>query len=202
MKDISKFNRIILLFTGILAGYEIVSGVEGYPSHVIIFLTISFGVLLLACLLLIFLGFEILEKPIVVTIATMLPLGISAAIIALRIPFLLVSYLSIELVGFLAIILSRFLTTKKAAIISISLVQSITGIIIVVIPIFSLLTESKRPHFYMVSFGGALIGLGGLLLFFLKTERPLLSRKQIYTLFPTLLFFTTILFIVGFSNSM
>jgi hypothetical protein len=54
----------------------------------------------------------------------------------------------------------------------------------------------------MVSLGGALIGCGGILLFLLKTKRPLLSSKQIYTLFPTLLFFMTISFIVGFSNEM
>lgn len=202
MKEISKFNRIILLFTSILAGYEIVSGVEGYPFHVIIFLTISFGVLLLACLLLIFLGFEILEKPIVVVFASLLPLGLSSSIIALKFPVLLVSYLLIGLAGFLTIILSRFLTSKKAAIISLSLVHGITGLVIFITPIFLFLTGAVQPFFLMVSLGGALIGCGGILLFFLKTKRPSLSNKQIYMLFPTLLFFMTISFIVGFSNSM
>lgn len=202
MKSISNLNRIILLLTGIFAGYEIVAGIEGYPFSVIIFLTISFGVLLLTCFLLILLGFEILENPIVVIFATVLPLGLSSAIIALMFPFLLLPYISIALVGLLTIILSRFLATRKVAVISLSLVHGIMGLIIVGTPIYSFINGSNRPLFIMISLGGALIGLGGVLLFFLKTERPLLSRQQIYFLLPAILFFMTISFIIGFSNSM
>ena len=201
MKNISNLNKIVLLLTSIFAGYEIVSGIEGYPFLVIVFLTISFGALLLTCFLLILLGFEILENPIVVIFATVLPLGLSSAIIALMFPLLLVPYISIGLVGFLSIILSQFLATRKVAIISLSLVHSITGLIIVVVPIFSLLTGFNRPQFIMISLGGALIGLGGVFLFLLKTERPILSRQQIYTLFPAILLFMTISFIIGFSNN-
>jgi hypothetical protein len=43
-----------------------------------------------------------------------------------------------------------------------------------------------------------LIGLGGLLLSFLKAGRPLLSREKILAVFPGLLLVATAAFVAGF----
>jgi hypothetical protein len=53
--------------------------------------------------------------------------------------------------------------------------------------------------FIFVGIGGALIGIGGLLLSFLKTGRPILSRDAILTVLPGLLMLMTIAFVAGFA---
>jgi hypothetical protein len=58
---------------------------------------------------------------------------------------------------------------------------------------------TSRPIFSLVGLGGALIGLGGLLLSFLKTGKPILSRNTILKILPGLLLLTTAAFVLGFS---
>jgi hypothetical protein len=55
-----------------------------------------------------------------------------------------------------------------------------------------------QPLFSLVGVGGALIGIGGLLLSFLKTGRPILSRETIFKVLPSLLLLMTICFVAGF----
>jgi hypothetical protein len=57
-----------------------------------------------------------------------------------------------------------------------------------------------EPGFVLVGVGGALISLGGLLLSFLKTDSPILSRPTIQVLLPGLLLLTTDAFIAGFAT--
>ncbi len=66
MKKMSHLDRLFLLITGLLAAYQVVSGVEGLEPVATWALTIAFGVLLVTGLLLIILGFETLESPLVV----------------------------------------------------------------------------------------------------------------------------------------
>jgi len=47
--------------------------------------------------------------------------------------------------------------------------------------------------------GGALIGVGGLLLSFLKAGKPILSHETILKVLPGLLLLMTICFVVGFA---
>jgi hypothetical protein len=54
------------------------------------------------------------------------------------------------------------------------------------------------PAFAMVGIGGGLMGLGGLLLSFLKLGRPILSRLRVLQILPSLLLVTTVLFAAGF----
>ena len=56
-----------------------------------------------------------------------------------------------------------------------------------------------NPGFAFVGLGGALIGLGGLLLYFLRTGKPIVSRMIILHIFPGVLFSMTIAFVVGFA---
>jgi len=55
-------DRILLLLTGLLAAYQIVIGIDKLSTLPIIAYTIAFGVLLVAGLLLIILGFEVLDS--------------------------------------------------------------------------------------------------------------------------------------------
>jgi len=65
MKKISVLDRILLLITGLLAAYQIVAmdGITGLAGWAY---TIAFGVLLVAGLLIIIMGFEVLDSPWVV----------------------------------------------------------------------------------------------------------------------------------------
>jgi hypothetical protein len=57
--------------------------------------------------------------------------------------------------------------------------------------------ETVNPAFTLVGIGGGLIGIGGLLLAFLKTGKPILSRQTILIILPTVLFLT-VCYVVGF----
>ncbi|MBI5838840.1 MAG: hypothetical protein HZB19_01940 [Chloroflexi bacterium] len=78
------------------------------------------------------------------------------------------------------------------------MVHGIAGMTIFLLPIIISIQGQTKPLFSLVGIGGALIGIGGLLLSFLKTGRPILSREIILRVFPGLLLLTTICFVVGF----
>ena len=78
----------------LLAAYQIVVGIDQMDNLPIIAYTIAFGVLLVAGLLLIILGFDALDSPAVVVASTIIPLSISTGLVwqhlaSLRTPYLL-----------------------------------------------------------------------------------------------------------------
>ena len=58
-----------------------------------------------------------------------------------------------------------------------ALVHGVAGMIIFLLPIIIAITGQANPGFALVGVGGMFIGLGGLLLSFLKAGKPILSRK-------------------------
>ena len=64
----SSLDRLLILLTGLLAAYQIVVGIDKMDSVPIVAYTIAFGVLLVAGLLLIILGFDALDSPVVVIV--------------------------------------------------------------------------------------------------------------------------------------
>ena len=161
--------------------------------------TIAFGVLLVACLLLIILGLDVLESPIVVIVSTIIPLSLSLGLVweygkGYGIPFLVFT-----LLGFLAILITRLLPMKnKLPTFVLAVVHGIAGLTIFLLPIISSALGQTSPGFALVGLGGALIGLGGLLLSFLKTGHPIVSRQVIFRLLPGLLLLMTVAFVFGF----
>ena len=65
----TSLDRTLLLLTGFLAAYQIAIGIDQMDSVSITAYTIAFGVILVAGLLLIILGFEVLDAPIVVALS-------------------------------------------------------------------------------------------------------------------------------------
>ena len=57
----SLLDRVLLLLTGLLAAYQLAFGLGGLDTLPVIAYTIAFGVLLIAGLLLIILGFGVLD---------------------------------------------------------------------------------------------------------------------------------------------
>lgn len=196
---ISSLNRILLFATVFLAAYQIAIGIDQMDNIPIIAYTIAFGVILVACLLLVILGFEVLDAPIVVIISTIIPLALSLGLVWQYLASLRTSYLVFAIVGFLAVTVTRSITMQnKLPVFVIAIVHGISGMTIFLLPIIIAAKGEVRPGFAMVGIGGALIGMGGLLLSFLKTGKPILSKDRIMKLFPALLFLTTALFVAGF----
>jgi hypothetical protein len=197
MREISVLDRILLLVTGLLSAYQIAVGIEGLGSLAVTCYTIAFGVLLVASLILIILGFEALESPLVVVIAALIPLSLSLGLISQYVPTYEIGYMVFAIIGFLAIVVTRYLTPGKIATIALAFVHGSAGLVIFALPIVLSIQSKTRPGFVLVGIGGGLIGIGGLLLAFLRAGRPLLSAKTIYTVLPVLLLLMTVAFVAG-----
>jgi len=196
----SILDRILLLAASLLAAYQVAVGIEGLGALPVLAYTIAFGVLLIAELLLIILGLEVLDEPVVVIISTIIPLSLSTGLVWQHLPSLRLPYLIFAVTGFIVIVLTRTLIPRRhLTVLVLAIVHGVAGLIITFLPVGLILTGRIAPGFSLVSLGGALIGLGGLLLAFLKTGRPFLSRQVIFRLLPGLLLLMTAAFVAGFA---
>lgn len=194
----SALDRILLLITSLLAAYEIVIGIDNFSTAPILAYTIAFGVLLVAGLLLIILGFEALDSPIVAVISTIIPLSLSLGLVWDHLASYRTWYLIFAAISFLAVILTRsFPVPAKTPTFVIAITHGIAGMTIFLLPILLSIQGQTRPAFALVGVGGALIGIGGLLLSFLKAGKPIVSRETIFKIFPGLLLLMTACFVAG-----
>lgn len=199
MKKISVLDRILLLATGLLAAYLVVRGIEGLATLSVISYTVAFGVLLVAGLLMIIMGFEILDSSLVVIVSTIIPLCLSLGLVWEYLPAWRTGYLAFVLIGFSAIVITRLSRPGKGATLILATVHGVAGLIIFMLPIALSASGQTNAGFMLVGIGGALIGVGGLLLSFLKAGKPILSRDRILTVLPALLFLMTAAFVGGFA---
>jgi len=196
---LSSLDRTLLLLTVLLASYQVSAGIDGFDTLPIIAYTIAFGVILVAALLIFILGMEVLDSPIVVIVSTIIPLSLAVGLVWQHFASWRTSYLVFAIVGFLAVTLTRSIQMQnKLPVIVLAITHGIAGLTIFLLPIIIAVQGQVKPLFSLVGIGGALIGLGGLLLSFLKTGRPILSRDTIMKLFPILLLLTTAFFVAGF----
>ena len=193
-------NRILLLVTGLLAAYQIAVGIDGLATLPVIAYTIAFGILLVAGLLLILLGFDVLDSPMVVIVTTVIPLSLTLGLTWQYLPSSRTLYLVFVALGFLAILVTRlFPMPGRLPVVVLAIVHAVAGLTIFVLPIWLAVKGRAPAGFALVGVGGALIGLGGLLLSFLKTGRPILSRETILRVLPVLLLLMTAAFVGGFA---
>ncbi len=192
-------DRIFLLATGLLAAYQIARGLDGMSPVPTWAYTIGFGTLLVAGLLLIILGFEGLEIQAIVITSALIPLSISLGLISEHLPAYTLPYLVFCISGFLLIALTRFTASRQAATIVLALIHGVAGLIITFLPVILFFQGAAPAGYILVGLGGGLIGLGGLLLAFLKAGKPILSHKTILSVLPGLLLLMTAAFIGGFS---
>ena len=195
----TSIDRLLLLLTGLLAGYQVAVGIDGLGTVPIAAYTIGFGVLLVAGLLLIILGFEVLDSPVVVIVSTIIPLSIALGLVWEHLFSFRNSYLLFAIIGFLAVVLTRSIPIKnRLPTIIIAIVHGIAGMTIFLLPSIITASGTKHPAFALVGLGGAMIGLGGLLLSFLKAGKPIVPRQTILKIMPGLLLLMTICFVAGF----
>ncbi len=196
---VSISERILLLLTALISGYYVVDGLEKYSGVVSLYFTIAFGILLIAVILLVLFGFEILNDPIVVIVAALIPLSLSLGLIYKYLHSYHIVYLIFTIVGFLSILLTRYFASKRIATLTLVLVHGISGVIIFLLPIGIYIKGFSSPFFPLVGIGGGLISVFGILLAFLRMGKPILSQDSIYALMPKLLFLATVAFVIGLS---
>jgi hypothetical protein len=191
-------DRVLLLATSLLAGYQVVV-LDGLESLALASYTVAFGVLLLAGLLLIIFGFEALESPVVVIVSALIPLSLSLGLVVENLPAWGVPYLGFAVAGLTAIALTRIYAPGERAAIALSLVHGVSGLTILGLPLFLALAGGRPPGMLFVGLGGALIGIGGLLLAFARAGRPLLAWDRVLALLPAVLLLSTGAFVAGFA---
>lgn len=190
-------DRLLLLITGLLAAYQVAVGIEGLGNLAIASYTLAFGVLLVAALLLIILGYEALSSPWVVIVSTLLPLGISAGLVAEHCLTLASGYGAFAIAGAIAVALTRFLLRGRSATVILAVVHGIAGLIITGLPVWAVVGRGVSPTYLLVSLGGALIGMAGLLLTFLRIGRPVMRSDQLQSALPLVLALSAGCFIAG-----
>lgn len=192
-------DRVLLLITALLASYQVVQGIDGLNNMAIACYTIAFGVIVIASLLMIILGLEVLDSPAVVIASSLIPLSLALGLVSQFLRGILIPYGIFIVVSFITIVITRYVGPKKLAVVILTIAHAVAGLTIFFLPIV-LAFQGKVPGgFAFVGIGGMLIGLVGLSLSFLKTGKPLLSRERILTVFPGLLLLTTSAFVAGFA---
>ncbi len=195
----SALDRLFLLGAVLLAAWQIVVGIDQLSRQAIWAYTVAFGVLLVAALMLIILGFEALDSAVVVIIATIIPLSLGLGLIWDHLPAWRVPFAVFAGLGLLAVAFTRSLNVSRLAqTVVLTIVHGMAGLVIFLLPLYAAYSGAARPAFALVGLGGGLIGSAGLLLFFLKAGLPSLPRETLLKHFPALLLVMTACFAAGF----
>jgi hypothetical protein len=197
MRKISILNRLILVGAGHLAGYQIVTGIEGLDILPTLAYTIAFGVMVLACLLVLTLGYRALESTGVVIAATLIPLGLSTGILFTYSPGIAPVYGLFAILGFILVVGTKLVRPGLAATITVTIVHGLAGLVVSLLPIGLSLRHITPPAYALVGVGGILVGIMGMMLALERFGRPLVSREGVYRILPTLLLVINALFVIG-----
>ena len=104
-----------------------------------------------------------------------------------------------SIVGLISILATRIYQTGKTPTIVLAVVHGLAGMVIFILPISLSLSGTVTAWFALVGVGGALIGLTGMALAFIKMGTSIIPKELIYKIFPTLLLVMTTMFVVGMS---
>lgn len=195
-------DNLFLLLTGLLAAYLCWYFWKRYNLHKAlhnIYYLMGFVVLLVSGLLLIFLGLDILASPYVLTIASLIPLGISIGLVEEYFPAWKKSFKWFAVIGILAIAVSSIGGMDTLKKIVVPLFHGVAGLVIFLGPFFA---KGAPKGFFWVGIGGALIGLGGIALAFISMGSQLLflSPQLVMMILTPLLFLMTAAFTLGFTK--
>jgi hypothetical protein len=200
--DMTILDRIIVLITGLLAIYLVWRFYGRYQKGKAlydIYYLLGFTVLLVSGLLLIFLGWGILASPYVLTVASLIPLGISLGIANEYFPQWKKAYAWFALLGFIAIAVSAIADLETLKKIAVPLFHGVAGLVIFLGPFIA---KDAPKGFWWVGIGGALIGIGGIALAFLTGGSQLLffSQEVVLQILAPLLLLMTMALTLGFSK--
>jgi len=198
--DVFTLDNLFLLLTGLSALYLLWRFYgrwsKGRALHDVYYM-MGFLVLLISGLLLIFLGLGILASPYVLTVASLIPLGISMGLVEQYFPQYKRAYKWFALAGFLAIAISSIAGIEIGRKISVPVFHGVAGLVILLGPFFA---RGAARGFWWVGVGGLLIGLGGIALAFIANGAQLLffSPAFVMAILTPLLLLMTLAFTWGF----
>jgi hypothetical protein len=198
-------DNLFLLLTGLLAAYLCWYFWQRYGQTKAlcnVYYLMGFAVLLISGLLLIFhpshLG--LLASPYVLTVASLIPLGISMGIAEEYFPAWKKAFKWFALIGFLAIAVTSLAGMADLKRIAVPLFHGVAGLVIFLGPF---LAKSAPKGFFWVGIGGLLIGIGGIALAFLSVGKPLLgifTAELVMLILTPLLLLMTGAFTLGFAR--
>lgn len=195
-------DNLFLLLTGLLAAYLCWYFWKRYNLHKAlhnVYYLMGFAVLLVSGLLLIFLGLDILASPYVLTVASLIPLGISMGLAEEYFPAWKKYFKWFATIGILAIAITSIGGMDSLKKLAVPLFHGVAGLVIFIGPFIA----KKTPQgFYWVGIGGLLIGLGGIALAFLSAGSQFLffSGEFVMMILTPLLFLMTGAFALGFTR--
>ena len=195
-------DKVFLLLTGLIAAYLCWYFFQRYNKNKAlqsIYYLMGFAVLLVSGLLLIFLGLGILASPYVLTVASLIPLGISMGLAEEYFPSWKKAFKWFAAVGFLAIAITSIGSMDALKKIAVPLFHGVAGLVIFIGPFVA---KGAPKGFWWVGIGGALIGLGGIALSFISLGRQLLffSPEFVMMILTPLLFLMAGAFALGFAK--
>ena len=198
---------VLLLATGLTALYLIWRFWKRWSwekKPYVWYYIMGFVVLFISGVLLIFLGYGILGTPFVLTVASLIPLGLSMGIAEQYYPQWKKAYKWFATLGFLAIAVTSFGGMETLKKVAVPLFHSVAGLVIFLGPfLVNRFGQGKAAAkgFAWVGIGGLLIGIGGIALAFLSIGKPLLgifSTELVFNILSALLLLMTLAFTWGF----
>ncbi|MEA3288164.1 MAG: hypothetical protein U9Q77_12425 [Candidatus Marinimicrobia bacterium] len=193
-------NRIILLLVAIVAGVQIVSGIENCGTIPITYYTFSYGIFLVSALLMLLMGVDIIEHPTAALAASTLPLGFSIGMVAVFLPAYHLAYGSLVSILYAGLAIQKLRDQAKSAMLFQILLHGLTGLVLFIMPLVLVLQSTVNPGYLGISVGTGLVAIGGMALAFLKSGKPILTKDQIYTIFPGVLLLAVFAFSVGIGS--
>lgn len=196
----SRSNRFVLLLAAALAGWQIAHGLpEGTPLPMVAY-TMGFGVLLLACLWLFLMGLEVLEHPLVVVVAALVPLSFSLGLVGEYWPQGMTVFIPFAVVGLIGIAYSRMgKLSSRLGVLMVALVHGVAGLVILGVPVWAVGQGLARPGVLGISAGGAWNGLSGLALLGQRLRWISGKMDDVTRLLPWSLLLTLVFLVIGFN---
>ncbi len=204
--EITITDRIVLLLTGALAFYLMYVFYNEYRANknrvnYNLWYIVSFTVLLVAGLLMIFFGFAVLASPFIKIVATIIPFGIALGLIKEFYPKYFPYYLGFLILGFLLITLININVFQAGAVYPVF--HAVAGLTIFLVPFIVARAKITGVRFIWVGIGGALIGIGGMAMASLGFGRPLMgifTEELVFTILTPILLLMSMAFAYGFEK--
>lgn len=195
-----NINRIILLLVAVLASIEIVTGIEDCGTIPIAYYTFSYGIFLISALLMLLMGVDIIEHDVAALAASTLPLGFSMGLVSAFMQDFHLAYSLVVSVLYGGLIIQKLRHQDKPALLFQILLHGLTGLVLFILPLVLIIQEIVEVSYLGVSIGTGLVAIGGMALAFLKSGNPILTKVQIYTIFPGVLLLSVLAFSLGIGS--
>ena len=178
MNGPNVLDIILLLATGLTAVYMVWRFWQRYSWEKKVYAfyyILAFAVLFVSGVLLILMKYKVLATPFVLTVASLIPFGLSVGMVRQYFEKYTKPYVWFATIGLAAIAYSAF-TGSNIKAIAVPLFHGVAGLIIVLGPFLVKKYGEGNPAkgFEWVSVGGVLISAGGMALAFLNAGKQLL----------------------------